>query len=201
MNEWPPVLRRIVAMSLLIVLLAGIVVYAVLPWYEQINLRQTRVDMLQRQLLSTKTLLSNESNIDDELTKIGRLSGDDSLLFSSTKVALAAADLREFIGEVVADSGGQLISVQEYEAASLPDTQAIGLRAHLTGEAQNLSDILYALETARPVIFIDKLTVATSRRSVVRNNRRVRSRPASRLAKRNSLDIRLDLSAYIMVAL
>jgi len=109
--------------------------------------------------------------------------------------------LRELIGEVVADSGGQLVSVQEYEADNLPGTRAIGLRAHLTGEAQNLSDILYALETARPAIFIDKLTVSTSRRSTARNSRRLRARPNSKVARRNSLDIRLDLSAYIVAGL
>ena len=78
---------------------------------------------------------------------------------------------------------------------------AFGLRAQLTGEAQNLSDILYALETARPAIFIDKLTVSTSRRSTARNSRRLRARPSSNLARRNSLDIRLDLSAYIVAGL
>lgn len=201
MNDLPLSLRRLIAISLLLMLLALLGIYGATPWFEQVNQRQTRVEMLQRQLLGNQTLLANESAIDDELARIELLSGEQALLFSSTKPALAAADLRELIGEVVADSGGQLVSVQEYEADNLPGTRAIGLRAHLTGEAQNLSDILYALETARPAIFIDKLTVSTSRRSTARNNRRLRARPNSNVVRRNSLDIRLDLSAYIVAGL
>jgi general secretion pathway protein M len=201
MNELPLSLRRLIAISLLLLLFAFIGIYGTAPWFEHIKQRQTRVEMLQRQLLGNQTLLANESAIDDELARIELLSGEQALLFSSTKPALAAADLRELIGEVVADSGGQLVSVQEYEADSLPGTRAIGLRAHLTGEAQNLSDILYALETARPAIFIDKLTVSTSRRATARNNRRLRARPNSSVVRRNSLDIRLDLSAYIVAGL
>lgn len=201
MNDLPLFLRRLIAISLLLLLLAVLGIYGVAPWFEHIQQRQTRVEMLQRQLLGNQTLLANESVIDDELARIELLGGEQALLFSSPKPALAAADLRELIGEVVADSGGQLVSVQEYEADNLPGTRAIGLRAHLTGEAQNLSDILYALETARPAIFIDKLTVSTSRRSTARNSRRLRARPNSNLARRNSLDIRLDLSAYIVAGL
>jgi general secretion pathway protein M len=201
MNELPLSLRRLIAISLLLLLFAFIGIYGTAPWFEHIKQRQTRVEMLQRQLLGNQTLLANESAIDDELARIELLSGEQALLFSSTKPALAAADLRELIGEVVADSGGQLVSVQEYEADNLPGTRAIGVRAHLTGEAQNLSDILYALETARPAIFIDKLTVSTSRRATARNNRRLRARPNSSVVRRNSLDIRLDLSAYIVAGL
>ncbi len=201
MNELPLSLRRLIAISLLLLLFAFIGIYGAAPWFEHIKQRQTRVEMLQRQLLGNQTLLANESAIDEELARIELLSGEQALLFSSTKPALAAADLRELIGEVVADSGGQLVSVQEYEADNLPGTRAIGLRAHLTGEAQNLSDILYALETARPAIFIDKLTVSTSRRATARNNRRLRARPNSSVVRRNSLDIRLDLSAYIVAGL
>ena len=197
MNEWPLALRRALAIGLLVLLVAGLGVYAMAPWLQQINQRQTRVEMLQRQVLGNRALLANEAAIDHELTRLDLLSGERALLFASSKPALAAADLRELMGEVIADSGGQLISVQEYEAANLPGTRAIGLRAHLTGEAQNLSDILYALESARPMIFVESLTVAASRRSSARNKRRLRARPNSILARRNSLDIRLDISAYI----
>ncbi len=198
MNEWPLALRRTIAIGLLVLLVASLGVYAALPWLQQITQRQTRVEMLQRQLVGNRALLANEGVIDEELARLGLLSGEQALLFASSKPALAAADLREFMGEIVADSGGQLISVQEYEAVNLPGTRAIGLRAHLTGEAQNLSDILYALESARPMVFVDSLTVAASRRSSARNNRRLRARPNSILARRNSLDIRLDISAYIV---
>ncbi len=201
MNELPLALRRLIAIGLLLLLVALLGSYGVAPWLEHLMQRQTRVEMLQRQLQGNQNLLANESLIDEQLTRIEQLSGEQALLFTSTKPALAAADLRELIGEVVADSGGQLVSVQEYEAESLAGTRAIGLRAHLTGEAQNLNDILYALESARPAIFIDKLKVSTSRRSTLRNSRRLRARPNSSLARRNSLDIRLDLSAYIVAGL
>ncbi len=199
MNEWPLALRRVFALALLILLLACAWIYLAGPWLQQIELRQTRVEMLQRQLSGNRALLANEALIDKELRRLEQLGDDQALLFPATKSALAAADLRAFVGDIVLESGGLLVSVQEYEVDNLPGTDAIGLRTHLTGEAQNLSDILYALESARPAIFIDKLTVSTSRRSTVRKNRRIRTRAKSALNRRNSLDIRLDLSAYLVV--
>ena len=199
MTEWPLALRRVAALSVLLLLLLSLGIYAIVPWFGAIGQHQVRIEMLQRQLRGNQALLANESAIDDELTRLEQLSGAQTLLFTAAKPALAAADLRELIGEIVVDSGAQLVSVQEYEADDLAGARAIGLRAHLTGEAQNLSDILYALESARPAVFIDKLTVATNRRSSARNNRRLRARPNSTLVRRNSLDVRLDLSAYIVV--
>ena len=107
MNEWPLALRRVLAISLFLLLVACLGIYAIAPWIEQISQRQTRVEMLQRQLQGNQHLLANESAIDEQLTRVEQLSDEQALLFASTKPALAAADLRELIGEVVADSGGR----------------------------------------------------------------------------------------------
>ena len=197
MAEWPIAARRAMALALVLITLLSFWAYFVGPWVEVVSSRQNRVDMLRRQLSGNQLLLANEKSIDSELASLGQLSAEHVLLFPGDKPAIAAAGLREFVSEMVAESGGQLVSVQEYDADSVPDTQTIGLRTHLTGEAQNLVDFLYALENARPAIFIDKLTVTTNRRSSALSSRR-RARPNSTYSKRNSLDIRLDLNAYIV---
>lgn len=203
MADLPLALRRVIAIGLLLVLVTVLWIYLLGPWFEQVGIRQTRLDMLQRQLSGNQALLASEGAIDAQLLRLDQLRSGQALLFPGAKPALAAADLRELISKVISESGGQLVSVQEYESVSLPATQAIGLRAHLTGEVQNLLDILYGLESARPLIFVEQLTITSTQRSTAvaaLNNRRVRARPNSSMIRANSLDIRLDLSAYIMGA-
>ena len=198
MADWPLPARRALAVFLLILCLVSLWGCFIGPWVELVTFRQNRVEVLDRQLSGNQHLLTNEENIDADLASLNRLDGDDVLLFSGDKPAIAAAGLREFISQMVSESGGQLVSVQEFEAVEgIKNTQTLGLRAHLTGEAQSLVGFLYALENARPVIFIDKLTVTTNRRSSAITSRR-RARPSSTYSQRNSLDMRLDLNAYIV---
>jgi len=189
-----PVTSRFAAVSLLFLMIFFVIFYLFVPLGSFYVNKTEAVRDLQQQLSRFEYLIANENNINAELKRIDNLGSEGDLFLSGNKKSIASANLREFINEAVKRSGGQLVSSQDYDAEPIASATAIGLRLQVTGEVKNLVDFLYELESARPIIFIDDLSVSSSssrlRASKIRRNR-------TKPQHRSSLDIRMDVVGYL----
>lgn len=196
MNQLSPATSRFVAVALLLLLVLFVFSYLLLPLGRLYKEKADEVKILADQRQRFEYLIANEDKINAELRRIDEMGSEGDLFLSGNKQSIASANLREFINEAVKRSGGQLVSSQDYEADPVPSATPIGLRLQVSGEVQNLVDLLYELESARPVIFIDELSV-TSSSSRVRSSRvSLRNRNARR-TNQSSLDIRMDVVGYL----
>lgn len=75
--------------------------------------------------------------------------------------ALAAAALQDTIGAIAADAGSDVRSVQSLPAATENGLVRIRLRAQLVTDTAGLVDILEAIETGRPLLFVDDFKLRT----------------------------------------
>ncbi len=191
-----PATSRFVAVSLLILLVLFVLFYLLLPLGRIYGEKSSEVNSLADQLRRFEYLVANEDKINAELKRIDELGSDGDLFLSGNKQSIASANLREFINEAVKRSGGQLVSSQDYEADAVPSATPIGLRLQVSGEVQNLVDLLYELESARPVIFVDELSV-TSSSTRIRSSRTNLRNQRARTTNLNSLDIRMDVVGYL----
>lgn len=73
--------------------------------------------------------------------------------------ALAAADLQDRVNDLIAGEGGTLQSVQPMPGVEEEGLTRITLRVQMTGTTETLFDVLYALESGSPVLFIDELDI------------------------------------------
>ncbi len=197
MNEFSPATSRFVALSLLLLLVLFVIFKGLFPLFNLFAEKADQVETLYGQLSRFEHLVANEDSINAELKRIDELGAEGDLFLSGNKVSIASANLREFINEAVKRSGGQLVSSQDYEAEPVPSATAIGLRLQFSGEVENLVDLLYELESARPVIFIDGLSVTSSSSRVGSSravNRRIRKTRGTNLS---SLDVRMDVVGYL----
>ncbi|TNE75959.1 MAG: hypothetical protein EP334_09365 [Gammaproteobacteria bacterium] len=196
MNQLSPATSRFVAVALLLLLVLFVFSYLLLPLGRLYKEKADEVKTLADQRQRFEYLIANEDKINAELKRIDEMGSEGDLFLSGNKQSIASANLREFINEAVKRSGGQLVSSQDYEADPVPSATPIGLRLQVSGEVQNLVDLLYELESARPVIFIDELSV-TSSSSRVRSSRvSLRNRNVRR-TNQSSLDIRMDVVGYL----
>lgn len=198
MNQFSPATSRFVALSVLLLLILFVVVYVFLPLGRLYGEKSEELRILVDQKQRFEYLIANEDNINAELKRIDELGSDGDLFLAGNKKSIASANLREFINEAVKRSGGQLVSSQDYEAEPVPSATPIGLRLQVSGEVQNLVDLLYELESARPVIFIDELSVTSSSSRVRSSRANLRdSRRRVNSANLSSLDIRMDVVGYL----
>lgn len=198
MNTLSPGTSRFAATALLVVVVLAVVFYGVIPLYKHYSTQTEKITSLENNLARFRYLVDNREVIEKESQRIARLERDGDLFLKGDKKAIASANLRALLTDIVKRSGGQLLSSQEYEAAVQDSAVAVGLRLQFGGEIEQLVDLLFELENARPLIFIDDLTVTSSSS---RSRRRVRTssaRPARNSTRASrSLDIRLDVVAYM----
>ena len=137
-----PQVSRFAAVGLLALLVLSIIFYGLMPLVQGYIDRSEEVAMLDKRLLTLRSLLANESQVDTELEHLDSLKASGDIFLKGSKVTIASAKLREFISDIVRDSGGSLVSTQEYQTESLDTASAVGLRVQFNGETRHLSSLL-----------------------------------------------------------
>lgn len=197
MDRMSPQVSRFAAVGLLALIILGAVFYALVPLTQGYINRTEEVAIQTKRLATLRGLLANEAQVDEELKRLDSLNTSGDIFLKGNKPAIASAKLREFVSDIVKESGGSLVSTQEYQTQSLDTASAVGLRIQFNGETSHLTSLLYKLENARPLIFIDEITVTSS--AAQRNSRgRSRARSATRRPTRMSLTVKLDIFGYMV---
>lgn len=88
-------------------------------------------------------------------------------LLTAESEALAAADLQQMVQQVIAATGGRLLSIRVEPAVEQAPVQRIGLQVNAGLRLDQLLAVLHALEGGGTVLVIDRLTVR-SQQAVLR---------------------------------
>ena len=194
MDQLSPGISRFAALGLSLLIVFGLVFYGLVPMVKAYTERADQVSMQTRRLATMRNLLANQNAVEDELGRLKTLNDEGEIFFKGAKPAIASAKLRELVSDMVKASGGELVSSQEYQTESLNTASAIGLRLQFNGDTDNLADFLYRLENARPLIFVEDLSVtSTLRRAGARTVSAARAR-----ARRASLSVSVNIFGYMV---
>ncbi len=195
MDKMSPQVSRFAAIGLLILSVWVLAFYVLTPLGQGYIDKADEISMLEKRLGTLRAMLANKALVQTELKRLDSLNESGDVFLKGSKEAIASANLREFVNDIVKESGGVLVSTQQYPAPSIDTANAVGLRLQFNGEITNLTSLLYKLESARPLVFIDKMTVTSS---ATRKRRSVRSRRLSAKSSRKSLTVRLDIVGYMV---
>ncbi len=117
--------------------------------------------------------------------------------FEAETPGLAGATLQSEVQEMVRAAGGRPISTQILPVDESEQPPRVRIRTQLQGTTDELLDVLYRIEAARPFLFIDQMSV----RSTTPRRRNVRSRRARQpISQQNvgQLTVRLDIFGYVL---
>ncbi len=78
---------------------------------------------------------------------------------SRDTAALASADLQSLIKETVNTSGGELISTQVTPEQQEDQLTRISVRVRMNGSTRVLRDVLHAIESAKPLLWVDNVNL------------------------------------------
>jgi general secretion pathway protein M len=134
------------------------------------------------------TLSNNRGRIETMLTQVKRWPSMDGYYLSGATTAVAAAELEQQLKKVVAARKGTIVSTQVLTRAEENGLQNVVIQVRLRASLPGLLQILHNLETGKPSLFVNNLSVA-ARTVSARNN------TASSMAR--ELDVRFDLTGYL----
>jgi len=194
MNALKPNQSRLLAIALLVLVLLLLVRILLVPLWVSWRDYGTRIETLENRLAIYNRLADDLPEDRERLEQLRAGLPTEAWYLSETTPALAAAGLQQLLHRQVNSSGGQVISTQILNTDNESPLQAVSIQVHLRGELGHLVDLLYAIESGRPVLFVDNLRVLSNPRRQVRS---VRTRDArQRSAMIPALDIRFDLTGY-----
>jgi general secretion pathway protein M len=148
---------RIVVFGVLVVAIAALGALAATPWLS-VSLIQQRIAQ-ERQ-----TLAGLDLQIADTRSVRGSEHGDDekvfrSLLLAGSTPGIAGANLQKLANDLAVGHGSHAQSIQILAPKVEGALTHISVRLSITSSTEALREILYKLETNRPLIFVESLTV------------------------------------------
>jgi len=146
----------------------------------------SRIDHLQRY----RKIISAGDSIRAALDRVTKNKGRDHFL-KNTGTALAASEIQEIAKNLLDANGGKLISMQIAPPRDEDGHRRVSLNVQLSGNMAALRQILYTLETMKPYLLVDNMSI----RSQVNSGFR---RPPD--GNEPDLIVGFDLSGYALVA-
>jgi general secretion pathway protein M len=173
LDTLPQPVRRIVALSLVVLGLALAALVAAAPWVRGAAVRE--------EAAAATDLVAQQERL--VLAAAGRpaQAGRDVLITGETS-GVAAAELQRVIAELARQHALTLRSTQVVPAKREGDLTVLAVEVSLQGGIEGLRALLHALETGAPMLFIDALAVKTVAQQTV-------NRPAL-------LDVNLKVRGY-----
>jgi general secretion pathway protein M len=192
-----PRLSCLAAWSLALLLPALLLLSIALPWWQN---KQALDDQLERdrdQLQRYRQLVATLPTLRAELERERANDDFKAFYFDAETPGLAGARLQSEVQEVVRSAGARPISAQILPVDPKEQPPRVRIRIQLQGSTQQLLDVLYEVEDARPFLFVDQVSVrATARRARAQVRRNLRRPQAN--TQVGELTVRLDVFGYTL---
>lgn len=181
--------QRWLALGLLgiVVVLVGLVI--ILPIvHKSMELREAKNALMFR-LEQYNRVLARKDAVTESMEQIKQQNAEEGFLNKQGTVALASADVQEFIKKAIVEAGGQLSSTQVLPVTNKNDFSRITVSVRMTGNSEVLRSVLYKIETSTPLIIIDQLDI--------RPMRGVRNKKTHQIDPSNELNINFQAVSFM----
>ena len=158
------------------------------PWWSKLVYYAEQQQILAERLVTYNKMLRQKPQLEERLSvATARLNSSD-LYFRSATAELAGAELQRRISSLVDTTDAKLISTQNLGVSKEAGPRKIAVRVRLSGDMDDLSKILYELESQPPVTIIQNLSMRSKRVSMRRNRQN---------KTQNIIDINFDLIGFL----
>lgn len=159
-----PVLSRLMAVALLISLIAAVWIVGISPILQQDRAYRDDIARSERLIAAFE---ARKPDIDGLKKAIDSLRNDPATrrsFIDARNPTLGAAKLQSRIKALTEAAGAQLVSSQIVSSDKRSDGfPAVVVRIQMVATAESLRQIVHALETGRPALFLDNVNIAARR--------------------------------------
>jgi len=169
-----PSLTRIGALAILVALVAAFCTGPVAAYCDLI--------VANNDSLAAKSALLQRYQMLAGAAPSAAASAEPALIYPEMPESQVSALLQETVKSTAATAQIQVQGLQVLRSESMPGAVRIGVRVRASGDMASLRKLIYAIETARPVLYPDNL--------------QIQSHAASPDAAARPLDFQLDISGF-----
>lgn len=181
--------QRWIALGLLFIMIISVATLIIVPWlsalseiHDDIDAQVLRIKRYQRVIASREEVLSDIEQGRKDINALNYFN-------AQTSSSLATAELQNTIKTMTIEAGGELSSSQVLPNKDQDGLLLIAVKVKLTSNMQRLRSLLYAIETAKPLMIIEGITVLPAPK---KRNRRTRLIKAT-----EDIMITLRVSSYM----
>ena len=178
---------RLLALGILVIVLLLMAMLVVNPYISLLKSSEDYVNDQSFQLKRNKILLSKREFYIDELDRLENSYSADDVYLSSTKNALASAEMQQLVKQLASSSDAELISTQSIDEDE--ELNAVGVSIRIKADIFSLQKFIYSLEGGSPNLFIKELLINRSGRTIFRHSNTESSS--------QSLDVSMRIVGYI----
>ncbi|NBC49503.1 MAG: general secretion pathway protein GspM [Gammaproteobacteria bacterium] len=185
----------LIAWSLLLLLPLTLVAAVGIPWWSERDELSRRIADDRDQIQRYQRIVATLPMLREELAR--ERTNDDFKAFSFDEAtpALAGAALQRRVQEMIRAVDARPISAQILPTQEGDSPPRVRLRVQIQAQTDQLLDLLFRLEEARPFLFVDQMSIRASTRRV-RRVTRGGSRGGSSATPEDQLTVRLDIFGY-----
>ncbi len=181
--------RRWLALSLLILVIIILLVTIIWPIFNQAGENRQKIDSLTMRLQRYKEVAARKNQVIEKLDAIKTKQNKNNQFFKQQSYSLASAELQQLVKDAINQAGGLVTSTQVIAAKNEGQFAHVGIRVQLSSTIAALKDILYKIESARPILVVDSLRIRASKGKY---DRKLRKR-----VETDQLTITLEVSGYM----
>lgn len=181
--------QKLIALLLLLFCIVLVLGMVIVPLVEISTSYDESIDDLRFKLLRYKRTVAAKDRILEQLDKLKQRPGNENQFSNRTTPALASADLQQRIKTAVEELGGRLMSTQVVPEVEEEHLTRISIKVRMTGDIAVLRNVLYGLETARPMLIVDNLSAQPGSHR--------RDRITRKILPSNELNVNFDVSGYM----
>lgn len=177
---------RALAAAILLALVVLIFSWVIAPLWDSYSEAHSETERIAAALARANGGGPTLPALEAELAQLKKGQGSTVGFLPAANESLAAAELQGKLKSAVDVVQGELRSVQTLPAKDEGQFRRVSIRGQIALTLPALQQVLYRLETATPLLFLDNVDV------------RARPlRPGRETAEAPMLDVRFDLSAYM----
>lgn len=184
-------LVMIVLLPISVVLIVG------LGWFSKLQTLDDNIDRDLARLQSYRGIAASLPALRQALDAEQSNDAFKAFYFDADTPGLAGAQLQTQVQEMVRTAGARPISTQILPTDDEDEPPRVSVRIQLQGTTDQLFDLLYRIESARPFLLVDQLSIRSQARSNVSVRQRARRRPAVN-ENQEQLTVRLDIYGYFL---
>ena len=157
-----PKLSRLLALTILVVLVMGSVNLVALPLLERFETAESRLADAAAWRTRLSTSLERIPQLEETLQQTREAAGSRKGILHVENEALGSAELQKIVQKLISDAGIQSRSIQPVPARREHDAMQLGIRISASGDEPAMVNLLERIERHEPSLAVSNLNVSAS---------------------------------------